>query len=317
MKNRRDRPFDILCAGELLVDFISSGFAESLDEAKSFERHLGGSPANLCMNMARLGNATSLAASVGQDDMGSLLREFVEKSGVDCTFLRQVPAPTTLILVTRTTSVANFEAYRMADAMISASQMPLKRLQQSRIFHTTCFGLGKKPGQTNIMKAARLAAEAGCQLSIDANYAAKTWPDREDPKKFVEEFCNLGAIVKVSEVDWERLYQSPLSDASTAAKHFLKLGASIVCVTMGGEGAFVATADSGEYLPARKVEVKDTTGAGDAFWSGFLTAWLDGHTPIDCAKAGRSMAEMKISRFGPLPLKVDKTLIYSDLLEEA
>lgn len=313
MKNRRGRRFDIFCAGELLVDFISSGFAESLDEAKSFERHMGGSPANLCMNMARLGNSASLAASVGQDDMGSFLKDFVEKTGVNCTHLRQVKAPTTLILVTRTTKVANFEAYRMADALIAASQMPLKRLKESTIFHTTCFGLGKKPGQKNIMSAARLAAENGCQLSIDANYAAKTWPDREDPKKFVEAFCNLGAIVKVSEVDWERLYGSPLSDASTAAKHFLKLGAKLVCVTMGGEGAFVADEAGGEYLPARKVEVKDTTGAGDAFWSGFLTAWLDGYSPIDCAKAGRSMAEMKISRFGALPNKVDKSLIYNDL----
>ncbi len=310
MKNRRGRPFDILCAGELLIDFISSGFAESLDEAKSFERHIGGSPANLCMNMARLGNTASLAASVGKDDMGSFLKEFVQKTGVDCKYLRQVSAPTTLILVTRTTTVANFEAYRMADAMISAAQMPLQRLQQSAIFHTTSFGLGKKPGQTNILKAARLATENGCQLSIDVNYAPKTCPDRENPRKLVAEFCDLGAIVKVSEVDWERLYGAPFPDAGAAAQHFLELGASLVCVTMGGDGAFVADQSGGEFLPARQVEVKDTTGAGDAFWSGFLTAWLDGHAPIACAKAGRSMAEMKISRFGPLPNRVDKALIY-------
>ena len=264
------------------------------------------------MNMARLGNQTSLTASVGMDDMGSYLKRFVEKTGVDCEYLRQVDTPTTLILVTRTTAVANFEAYRMADAMISPFQLPLSRLQDCTLFHTTCFGLGKKPGQTNIMEAARLAAANGCQLSIDANYAPKTWPDQEDPKKFVAAFCNLGAIVKVSEVDWERLYGGPMESASLAAQFFLNLGASLVCVTMGGEGAFVADKDGGEFLPARKVEVKDTTGAGDAFWSGFLTAWLDGYSPIQCAKAGRGIAELKISRFGALPDTVDKSLIYRD-----
>lgn len=313
MKNRRERPFDILCAGELLVDFISSGYAESLDEAKSFERHMGGSPANLCMNMARLGNKASLTASVGMDDMGSYLIDSVKKTGVDCKYVRQVVAPTTAILVTRTKSVANFEAYRLADAMISPSQLPTSRLRNSTIFHTTCFGLGKKPGQTNIMKAARKAVELGCQLSIDANYAQKTWPDRDDPRKFVEAFCNLGAIVKVSEVDWERLYGRPLKDANLAAEFFVKMGASLACVTMGGDGAFVANAKSGEFLPSRKVEVKDTTGAGDAFWSGFLTAWLDGYGPLDCAKAGRSMAELKIANFGPLQGSVDKSLIYKDM----
>jgi sugar/nucleoside kinase (ribokinase family) len=313
MKNRRGRPYDILCAGELLVDFISSGFAESLEEAKSFERHIGGSPANLCMNMSRLGNNTCLVASVGKDDMGGYLIDFVKKTGVDCTMVKQVSAPTTLILVTRTKTVANFEAYRLADARIAANQLPDERLQQTAIFHTTCFGLGKKPGQTVIMKAARRAVELGCQLSIDANFATKTWPDREDPRKFVAEFCNLGAIVKVSEVDWERLYGSPFERAEFAAQYFINMGASLVCVTMGGDGAFVADREKGEFLPARKVEVKDTTGAGDAFWSGFLTAWLDGHSPIDCAKAGRSMAEIKIGHFGPLQSKVDKMLIYNDI----
>lgn len=312
MKNRRKRDFDIFCAGELLVDFISSGFAESLDEAKTFERHMGGSPANLCMNMARLGNRTSLAASVGNDDMGSFLLEFVKKTGVDSTYLHQVAAPTTLILVTRTKTVANFEAYRLADAMISQAQIPLKRLKQSAIFHTTCFALGKKPAQTNILKAARLAEKHGCQLSIDANYASKIWPDQAKAQKIVAEFCNLGAIVKVSEVDWERLYGSPFADAKTAAGHFIGLGASLVCVTMGGDGAYVSDKHAGEFLPARKVDVRDTTGAGDAFWSGFLTAWLDGHSPIECAKAGRCMAELKIGAFGPLSNTVDKALIYRD-----
>jgi sugar/nucleoside kinase (ribokinase family) len=315
MKNRRGRPYDILCAGELLVDFISSGYAESLDEAKTFERHMGGSPANLCMNMARLGNKTCLVASVGKDDMGSYLIDFVKKTGVDCKFVRQVAAPTTAILVTRTKAVANFEAYRLADARISPAQLTDEQLKQTSIFHTTCFGLGKKPGQTNIMKAARRAVEFGCQLSIDANYAPKTWPDREDPRKFVAEFCNLGAIVKVSEVDWERLYGSPFASAEVAAKHFINLGASMVCVTMGGDGAFVADKKTGEFLPARKVEVKDTTGAGDAFWSGFLTAWLDGHGPLECAKAGRSMAELKIVKIGPLQENVDKALIYKEISE--
>lgn len=312
MKNRRKRQFDIFCAGELLVDFISSGYAESLDEAKTFERHMGGSPANLCMNMARLGNHTCLAASVGNDDMGSFLLDFVKKTGVDCTYLHQVAAPTTLILVTRTKTVANFEAYRLADAMISPGQMPVKRLKQSAIFHTTCFALGKKPAQSNILKAARLAVKHGCQLSIDANYASKIWPDQAEAQKIVAEFCNLGAIVKVSEVDWERLYGNPFDKAESAVRHFIELGASLVCVTMGGDGAFVSDRHSGEFLPARKVEVKDTTGAGDAFWSGFLTAWLDGHSPIDCAKAGRCMAELKIGTFGALPITVDKTLIYRD-----
>jgi fructokinase len=64
------RSIAILSAGELLVDFITAEFVQTLDEATLFKRIPGGSPANLAMNMARLGNNAMLVACVGNDDMG-------------------------------------------------------------------------------------------------------------------------------------------------------------------------------------------------------------------------------------------------------
>ena len=58
----QNKKYDIVCAGELLVDMISENFAENLSDISTFRRIPGGSPANLCMNMARLGNQTSLVA---------------------------------------------------------------------------------------------------------------------------------------------------------------------------------------------------------------------------------------------------------------
>lgn len=313
MKTRRNRPTDILCAGELLIDLISTDYAASFDEVSNFQRLQGGSPANLCMNMARLGNRTALTATVGRDGMGSFLKNYVEKLGVDCRTVLQTDMPTTLILVTRTTQTADFEAYRGADCFISATQMPISLLRNCSIFHTTCFALSKKPAQTAILRAAKKAAQLGCQLSMDANYAQKIWPDTKLARQLVADYCGLGALLKVSEVDWERLYGTPITDAEAAARHFIGLGAKAVCVTLGGDGAYVASHAEGHFLPARPVEVRDTTGAGDAFWSGFLTAWLDGHALLDCAKAARRMAEIKIGTFGVLPDELDRTEIYTDI----
>ena len=306
------RRYDILSAGELLVDMISADFAVSLDEAQLFKRLPGGSPANLGMNMARLGQRVLLAATLGQDDIGGYLFDWVQKLGVDCRLLRRAAVPTTLILVTRSRQVSNFEAYRGADCQILDEQFPDEILAQVEIFHTTCFALSLPPAQGSIMRAAERAAALGAQLSIDINYAQKIWTDREQAQQLVADYCSRGALVKASEVDWERLYGTKLEDAAAAAAHFLSLGAREACITLGEEGCFVANAKERLFLPARPIAVKDTTGAGDAFWSGYLTAWLDGLPLVQRAMAARRMAELKLGCFGPLPQRVERKEIYEE-----
>ncbi|PHN03811.1 carbohydrate kinase family protein [Flavilitoribacter nigricans] len=309
MDSRRQRNVDILATGELLIDFISADFAENLDEATNFKRIPGGSPANLCMNMARLGNRASLAASVGNDDMGHYLFRYVQSHGVDVHQLYRVDSPTSLILVTRSQQVSNFEAYRGADSNITGDQFPESLLDDISIFHTTCFGLSREPARSAILTAAQKTSARGGQLSIDANYAAKIWPDRAEAQEILSSYVAMGAIVKISEIDWERLFDQPLSDPAVATRYFLEMGARAVCVTLGAEGSVVASAEEYHLLEAQTVEVKDTTGAGDAFWSGFLTAWLDGYELKACGHAGRRMAELKLGHFGPLPQRVERKLI--------
>ena len=311
----RNREIDILSVGELLIDMISTDFAELMDEVEMFKRIPGGSPANLCMNMKRLGNKVRLVSTVGKDDMGNYLMGYVKSLGLETKSLRQVNEMTTLILVTRSKNVSNFEAYRGADCRISMGQLNEKLLNSASIFHTTCFALSKKPAQTNILRGARKAAELGCKLSIDVNYAKKIWHDQAEAQRVVAEFCSHGAFVKCSEVDWERLYSSKLTDSKAAAQHFLNLGAAEVCITLGSDGCEVASNTEGShFLPTRPVDVKDTTGAGDAFWSGYLTARLDGHNIVDAAKAGRRMAELKLAHFGPLPTTIDRHRVYEDII---
>jgi sugar/nucleoside kinase (ribokinase family) len=308
------RPIDILCAGELLVDFITAEFVQTLDEAGLFKRIPGGSPANLCMNMARLGNKAMLAACVGNDDMGGVLLNYVARLGVDVSCILQVEEPTTLILVTRSATVSNFQPYRGADSMLSIRQFPYSRFEEICIFHTTCFGLSKNPAQNVILQAAEKAKRAKCQLSIDANYAEKIWPDRREAQKVVSEYCRMGALVKISDVDYARLYEDESPSPDAVVDHFLKLGATEICFTLGDKGCWVSSADERHFLPSRPLDVKDTTGAGDAFWSGYLTARLDGKNLLECAIAGRRLAELKLGHFGPLPEKVERAAIYSDLV---
>ncbi len=302
--------FDIIAFGELLIDLISTDYADDLSQAEHYKRLPGGSPANLAANMCRLGKQAALVSAVGQDAAGDYLLGYAQNLGLDTSRLRQVGAPTTLILVTKSKAVSGFAAYRGADAQIVLDQADLDWVCQSSLVHTTAFALSLEPARSHILEAVRQASKAGVQASIDANYAPQIWPDRVEAQKVVGDYLALGALAKFSEVDYERLFQEQVTDPAQAAQRIRDLGARLVCLTLGEQGVYVLSDQGGFHLEARKVEVKDTTGAGDAFWSGFLSAYLDQKSPLDCAKAGRAVAEKKLGIFGPLPQKIDLAEIY-------
>lgn len=297
---------EIICIGELLLDLISLDYAKDFRSADKYQRLPGGSPANLAMNLARLGRDVGLVATVGTDDAGSLLVEAVKTAGVKVDHVARHQDPTTLILVTKSQAVSDFEPYRMADRQISSAQLPENYLAGASILHTTAFALSKEPARTNILNAMRAASASGVRLSVDFNYADKIWGNnRADGLAILTEIAKSGGMIKVSEVDFERLFEETVIDYHSAAHNIKALGASLVCLTLGEEGCFVVHPDGEFYLPAREVEVKDTTGAGDAFWSGFLAAHLAGKDWETCARSGRGMAELKLGTVGPLQHKVD------------
>lgn len=305
------KTFDILSVGELLIDFLSETYADSISAASSFRQFQGGSAANFCLNSALLGNQTKFVASLGDDAMGDFLLNAMQQYTIDCSDIAIIKnQPTTLILVTRSQASPDFQAYREADCQINEEQLSDTILQNCKIFHTTCFALSKNPAQTTIINAAAKAANYGAQLSIDLNYAQKIWNDRAEAQAIVQKYCSYGALIKVSEDDWERLYETKAPEPNEIADFFKQLGAKEVCVTLGSKGCFISNDEENHFIKAQTVNVVDTTGAGDAFWSGYMTAKLDGYDAKTCAMAGSRMAAIKLGYLGQMTESIDKQRLY-------
>ncbi|GAB3957065.1 carbohydrate kinase [Spirosoma harenae] len=308
------RHYALLSVGELLADFIGHHVSTSLIDAQDFRRYQGGSPANMATNMARLGGHVALAACVGADSIGKYLVRQIEESGVDTQFITSDPLePTTIVVVSRTSGTPDFVAYRHADCQLRSEQVPDSLLAQSQLFHTTCFALSRQPAQGVIIEASRRAKAAGCQITIDANYAPSIWPDRDQAWQVLTDYFAGGALVKASLDDIERLYGSP-QNPEQVLSDFHRMGASTICLTFGADGSLVSYDGGAKQarIPGKKIDVVDVTGAGDAYWAGFLTAYLDGYAPGNCAHAGAAFAKLKLTRQGPLPDKVDRKQLYRD-----
>lgn len=289
--------YDVFCAGELLVDFIGREDETSLADTRTFERFRGGSPANLAANLSGLGLRTGLAASVGEDALGDFAVDELRRRGVDVSNITRRDAPTTLAVINRSSSTAEFVLQRGADRDLDRAAID-RGAAATRLFHTTAFALTCPTGAAAV-QGASTAVSAGADVSLDMNWAPGVGAAQEEAIALIQAYCSLGALVKASADDLERLLGR--TSPNDAMQTVLSWGASLVVLTLGREGSTARHRDGRTgRRPVEAVDVVDATGAGDAYWAGFLWRWLADAELSDCMEVGTGLAERKLGKVGPI-----------------
>lgn len=294
---------DIICIGEVLIDFIGHEINTSINRTKDYHRFLGGSPTNVAVNASRLGLKSVLVASCGQDGLGDYVVRKLKSNNVNTSSIRKSDtAPTSVIFVSKSTETPDFIPYRQADCEIFESQLSDETIADAKIFHTTCFALSKNPARQTILNRAKKAKELGLKLSIDINFSERIWPDREEAKQVLKEYLANDPLVKLSEDDCYRLFAEVKSE-DYIFDYFHNLGASTICLTKGKNGVALSDVKEGLlFQEAAKIDdIKDTTGAGDAFWTGFLFAQIENKSLNECITIAQKLASIKLQNVGRLP----------------
>lgn len=92
-----------------------------------------------------------------------------------------------------------------------------------------------------------------------------------------------------------------LESADRAARIILEKGVQNVLITLGSRGVYMNEGNVSQILPAYKVKAVDTTGAGDAFNGGLLTALAEGKTLMEAARFANALAALSVQRIGTTP----------------
>jgi fructokinase len=297
----------IICVGEILIDFIGHELNASIHTTQNYQRFLGGSPTNVAVNAARLGLKVVLVATCGRDGLGDfMIQKLNEARVITSQIVQSNTFSTSIILVSKSTTTPDFIPYREADFQIEQSQITDELLHSAKIFHTTCFALSKKPAQTTIVQSAKRAKALGLQTSIDFNFSERIWPDREEAKSILAAYLSTSPLVKLSEDDCFRLFNETKTEAFIF-EYFHSLGALTVCLTKGKDGVVLSNKSFGILRKdALKINtIKDATGAGDAFWTGFLYAQLLDKNFEQTIDIAQKLAVLKLQNLGALPENIN------------
>jgi fructokinase len=246
-----------LVIGEALIDIVERG-GEVIGE------HVGGSPLNVAVGLARLGRGVDFLTHIGEDARGRRITEYVKSAGAELVSGSNTADHTPTAQATLDESG---KAQYVFDIDWQLSGTP--EVAPPLVAHTGSIATILEPGcraTAALLDAYHLSAT----ISFDPNVRPALIEDEEQARTRIDRLVERCDLVKASDEDlhWIDPNRSPEQVAQT----WLSLGPAIVAVTMGERGAFAICEAGIARVAAQTVDVVDTVGAGDAFMTGLIDA---------------------------------------------
>ena len=312
------RRLDVLTIGEMVVDFISAEKTDTLSNASTFRRYLGGSPANIAVYISKLGGTSAVISKTGIGAFGKFLKSELQRHGVITDYLlMDHRTHTTVIFVSSTAATPDFEEFRSGDYLLRPEEISEEAISLTRVVHASTFALSREPCRSAVIRAFRKAREMGKIVTLDPNYDPRVWPDKVEAWEVLAEVMPYVTIVKPSLEDARRLFDFNMDEETleeTALREFHDLGARIVILTRSGGVVTVSENGNVERVgPLPKVHIENVTGARDAFWSALLMAHLDGKDWPEAVRFAHEVASLKLKVEGHVERMIDREKIYAGL----
>lgn len=257
----------IVCCGEALIDMIPS-----VDQAggQVLKPHAGGAVFNTAIALGRLGAQSSFLSGISTDLFGKVLLGELHKSKVTTDLVIQSDRPTTLAFVELTDGHATYVFYdeNTAGRMLDAAELPVIP-PAAKAMYFGGISLINEPAADFYLALAMRESKTRV-IVADPNIRANFVADQARYRARLEQLIACVDILKVSDEDLDWIVPEPQSQIEKA--NVLRAGGvKVIILTRGSDGASALFGD-GEVIdvPAQKVKVADTVGAGDTFNAGFL-----------------------------------------------
>lgn len=286
---------DVLVVGSLNADLVvrvprfpQPGETISGEDLKIIP---GGKGANQAVAAARQGISVAMLGRVGNDSFGPELIDNLKRNQVDAMLVQVDPdsATGTAVIVVDASGQNNIILSAGGNGRVSPSDVKDASFSDYKMLFLQL----EIPTET-VLSAAQKAKEYGMHVLLNPA------PARSLPAELI----SLSDFILPNETELSLLTDQPVHDiasAEGAAKQLLERGAQNVIVTLGANGALIVSSKQVTHVNTYKVEVVDTTAAGDAFIGGFASALLQNKPLVDAVRYGCACGALATTKFGAQP----------------
>jgi 2-dehydro-3-deoxygluconokinase len=290
---------DIVAIGEPLFE-LNRGKGESV-----FRPGHGGDTSNCAIAAARQGASVGYVSAVGADQFGESFLDLWAEEKVDTSAVKtSQTAHTGLYFVTHGPDGHVFSYMRAGSAAsrITPDDVPAEMIRGARVLHASGISQAISSNAADaVFTAMRIARGAGVTVSYDTNLRLRLWPlDRA--RAVIHAAAGLADILRPGLDD--AIHLTGLADPDRIVDFYLGLGPKIVALTLGSDGALIATEDRRERLAPFPVKLVDATGAGDTFDGAFLAEYLRTGDPFAAGHYANVAAALSTEGYGavaPMP----------------
>ncbi|CAN5630724.1 hypothetical protein BH10CYA1_BH10CYA1_44950 [soil metagenome] len=195
---------DVLCLGELLVDWVCTTLGAELDRAQIFTKAAGGAPANTAVGLARQGLSVGFIGRCSDDQFGMWLRSVLETDNIDTSGMKSDPDAQTRMAYVVTTmtgdrKLAEFSRVACADARLEPGDLKPEQFAKASVLHFGSISLIASPAAEATKKAVELAQSNKLLISYDPNVRLGLWPSPEACKSKILETLKWADMIKINE----------------------------------------------------------------------------------------------------------------------
>ncbi|MFC0323456.1 aminoimidazole riboside kinase [Gallibacterium melopsittaci] len=250
--------------GDAVVDLLPDGEHHYL-------RCPGGAPANVAVAIARLTGQSAFIGRVGDDPLGRFLRQTLANEHVDTSFMHLDPEHRTSTVIVDLDHYGErtftFMVNPSADQFLQPTDLPT--FKSGEWLHFCSIALIHQPSRTTVQQAVEQIKQVGGFISFDPNLRPSLWADQQTMLAEVNKMIAYADVIKFSEE--EICLLSGLENLEQAIQQTRQqYPDKLILVTLGAEGAVYFYQQISGKIMGNKVNVVDTTGAGDAFVGGML-----------------------------------------------